>query len=326
MSYNFENLVNNKQISHVSNFKDSSRNKNDIKYIVLHFTANDGDTDTSNAKYFQSANRGASAHFFVDDDSITQSVEVKDIAWHCGGKLYNDIKVTGGGKFYSLCTNSNSIGIEMCDTLKNGIYEVSDKTKINALKLVKALMTDFDIDINHVIRHFDVTGKYCPRYFCLPYGSNDDWIRFRNEIVNTKNTSENKVNIDIKAGSTVKIKAGATQYNGKAIKDAYFDKIYTVNEIIGTRAVLSIDKVVIYAVSVDNLQLVNSTNNTSVFKEYKVRVTVGALNYRTGPGTKYTSKGIITDMGVYSIVDKKDGWGKLKSGAGWICLDYTKRV
>lgn len=58
---------------------------------------------------------------------------------------------------------------------------------------------------------------------------------------------------------------------------------------------------------------------------YKVRVTVDVLNIRKGPGTTYDKVGSITDRGVYTIVEVKNNWGKLKSGQGWICLKgYTE--
>lgn len=64
---------------------------------------------------------------------------------------------------------------------------------------------------------------------------------------------------------------------------------------------------------------------------YKVRVTADALNIRKGPGTNYASNGMIRDKGIYTITQESSGvgatkWGKLKSGAGWISLDYTKKV
>jgi N-acetylmuramoyl-L-alanine amidase len=67
------------------------------------------------------------------------------------------------------------------------------------------------------------------------------------------------------------------------------------------------------------------------FKSYKVRVTATALNIRKNAGTNYAKTGVIKDKGIYTIVDEKKGkgatlWGKLKSGAGWISLDYTKRA
>lgn len=57
-----------------------------------------------------------------------------------------------------------------------------------------------------------------------------------------------------------------------------------------------------------------------------VKVTASDLNIRSGPGTKYKRVGHITDHGIYTIVEKSGNWGKLKSGAGWICLKYTKEV
>lgn len=64
---------------------------------------------------------------------------------------------------------------------------------------------------------------------------------------------------------------------------------------------------------------------------YKAKVTATSLNIRKGAGTNYAKVGVIKDEGIYTIVDEKKGkgatlWGKLKSGAGWISLDYTKKV
>jgi uncharacterized protein YgiM (DUF1202 family) len=59
---------------------------------------------------------------------------------------------------------------------------------------------------------------------------------------------------------------------------------------------------------------------------YRVKVLVEALNIRSGPNTQYKINGCIRDCGVYTIVETKNNWGKLKSKAGWICLDYCKTV
>ena len=56
-----------------------------------------------------------------------------------------------------------------------------------------------------------------------------------------------------------------------------------------------------------------------------VKVTCDVLNIRSGPGTDNRVVGSIRDKGVYTIVETRGNWGKLKSGAGWICLDYTKK-
>lgn len=64
----------------------------------------------------------------------------------------------------------------------------------------------------------------------------------------------------------------------------------------------------------------------STFAPYLVRITVSVLNIRKGPGTSYAVTGQIKDRGVYTIVEQKGNWGRLKSGAGWISLSYTKKV
>ena len=74
-----------------------------------------------------------------------------------------------------------------------------------------------------------------------------------------------------------------------------------------------------------------SSSNTSVAKpavssSYLVKVTANALNIRKGPGTNYGINGTITNKGTYTIIETQGNWGKLKSGAGWISLAYTKRV
>lgn len=56
---------------------------------------------------------------------------------------------------------------------------------------------------------------------------------------------------------------------------------------------------------------------------YTVKVTADALNIRRGPGTQHAITGVIKDKGIYTIVDTQGTWGKLKSGAGWISLNFT---
>lgn len=59
---------------------------------------------------------------------------------------------------------------------------------------------------------------------------------------------------------------------------------------------------------------------------YIVKVTASALNVRSGAGTNYKIKTVVKRNEVYTIVEVKNGWGKLKSGAGWICLKYTTKI
>ena len=77
-----------------------TRSTSAIKYIVLHYTANDGDSAYNNAEYYANNIVTASAHYFVDDTTIYQSVPDNVIAWAVGGKKWSDCPQTGGGTLY----------------------------------------------------------------------------------------------------------------------------------------------------------------------------------------------------------------------------------
>ena len=137
-------------------------------------------------------------------------------------------------------------------------------------------------------------------------------------------------------GSTVRVKQGAKTYTGGNLASYVYTRDHVVSEISGDRCVITYGGVVVAAVRKSDLTLVSggstSTSGTTSqgFKPYTVKVSVTELRIRSGPGTNYANKGVIKP-GVYTIVEESNGpgakrWGKLKSGAGWISLDYaTKR-
>lgn len=152
-----------------------NRSTSAIKYIPIHYTANDGDTDEANGNYFNKNIVNASAHYFIDDDSVTNSVPDNYVAYAVGGSKYKDCSSTGGGKFYGKCTNANSLSIELCDTVKNQIIYPSQKTINNAIDFCKMKMVQYGINKAHVIRHFDVNGKRCPCYWCATSKNDSLW-------------------------------------------------------------------------------------------------------------------------------------------------------
>lgn len=128
-----------------------------IRYIVIHYTANDGDTAQGNGRYFASNEHlGASAHWFVDETDRVLSVPENFVAWHCGGAMYN----------HPECRNSNSVGVELCSRRDGaGEFYFTPETVANAQGLVRELMEKYDVPAERVIRHYDVTGKICPAPF-----------------------------------------------------------------------------------------------------------------------------------------------------------------
>lgn len=156
----------------------NQRSVSNIKYIVIHYTANDGDTAINNCKYFKNNITKSSANYFVDDTSIYRSVPDNYIPYSVGGSKYPNTK---GGTFYGKCTNSNSLNIELCDCYRNGVYDFTNKTITNAIDLVREKMKEYNIPIDNVIRHYDVTGKICPK----PFVENENmWNTFKNSILN----------------------------------------------------------------------------------------------------------------------------------------------
>ena len=135
----------------------SKRDLSKIKYLVIHYTNNDGDSDEANGKYFAREVVKASAHYFVDDDSVTQSVPDNYAAYAVGGKCQSNHH-----PYYGTIKNTNSISIEMCDNHKDGTVHICDETLANTYALARALMKKYNIDIDHVVRHHDVNGKLCP--------------------------------------------------------------------------------------------------------------------------------------------------------------------
>lgn len=145
-----------------------------VEYIVIHYTSNQGDTAKNNADYFAREKVGASAHYFCDENEIWQSVKDMDTAWHCGAKTYR----------HPECRNANSIGVEICMNDKKG--NVRQGSIETAAELVRYLMQRYGVPVDRVIRHYDVTGKYCPGPMV------DDpalWTAFQQSLTQTEDDS-----------------------------------------------------------------------------------------------------------------------------------------
>lgn len=128
----------------------SKRLKGKIQYIVVHDTGNTSKGAGARAHYLylNKEKRGASAHYFIDQDEIIQLVPDEYSAWHCGD---------GRGRYGIY--NYNSIGIELC------VNEDSnwDMTKDKGRDLIRFLLIKYNLDKNALIRHFDASRKICPR-------------------------------------------------------------------------------------------------------------------------------------------------------------------
>ena len=158
--------------SHAGNY--AAGRSGPVEYIVIHYTSNQGDTAKNNADYFAREKVGASAHYFCGENEIWQSVKDTDTAWHCGAKTY----------LHPDCRNANSIGVEICMNDKKG--NVRQGSIDTAAELVRYLMQRYSVPVDRVIRHYDVTGKYCPGPMV------DDptlWEAFKQSLTQTEDDS-----------------------------------------------------------------------------------------------------------------------------------------
>lgn len=142
-----------------------------IKYLAIHYTAGSrskAGTAILMKKSWEATKR-ASADFGVDDRDMVQfNPDPRNYrCWSVGDKKNAS---SGGGRLYGIATNSNTISIELCSTLTQGTFAVpnhegwrfTDAVINNAVKLAKILMKKYDIPIERVVRHYDITGKLCP--------------------------------------------------------------------------------------------------------------------------------------------------------------------
>lgn len=192
----------------INPYSRSGEKQNKIEYIVIHWVGNANTRAIANRNYFNNLatthTTYASAHYIIGlDGEIIRCIPDDEVAFHSGS--------------YSM--NRKSIGIENCHSDWDGKF--NDKTYNSLVELVAELCKQYDIDINHVIRHYDVTGKNCPKYYVE---HEDAWVQLKQDI-------QNKIN-----GSTVipEEPEGSEETpmyvfkNGKTVEPVYADCNHTV--------------------------------------------------------------------------------------------------
>lgn len=135
-----------------------------IKGIVIHYTGNPGSTAKNNHDYFENLKDKhtayVSSHFIVGlKGEIIQCIPLNEIAYASNNR------------------NKDTISIETCHPDETGQFNNQTYTALQ--QLVKSLMNTYHLDKEDVIRHYDVTGKNCPKYFVE---NEDAWQEFLNTL------------------------------------------------------------------------------------------------------------------------------------------------
>lgn len=181
---------------------------NGVKGIILHYTANPSATALNHANFFDGsdggANRYAGCHFFADKKEIRLTVPLSEVCYHANDK---PSKVAKLGKN----ANFNTIGIEMCIE-KDG--SIAKEAYANTLKLVIELCKKYKLNESDLYRHYDVTGKICPK----------PWVDKPSEFTRFK--SDVKKGLTPAKKATTKPKAESKQGMVKVLADSlyYYNK------------------------------------------------------------------------------------------------------
>lgn len=135
-----------------------------VKGVVVHYTANPGSDAVANRDYFEglkdSGETSASSHFIIGlDGTIIQCVPLDEIA------------------YTSNTRNEDTISIECCHLDETGKF--TEETYESLVKLTAWLSGKFNLKEDEIIRHYDVTGKDCPRYYVK---HEDQWKQFKKEV------------------------------------------------------------------------------------------------------------------------------------------------
>lgn len=308
------------------------------EWIVIHYFGGLS-TALECADWFcNPCNRSGSADFCVDDEHIIQVNPNLDKynTWHCGGGLQGNIRHA----YHGICKNCNSIGIEMRPyndhgnviAAKNAGWYFHQQTVDNTIDLVRYLMSKYNIDTEHVIMHADVTGKYCPAPFLDDISQ---WENFKKRISLSTSESEVPENMDFRPYI---ITVTADALHVRKLPSTASDIVMTIHSgekytIVQESAdsqwgCLKSGAGWIYLPYTDKSVNAMATpdNITASTTPFIVEITASVLNVRQGPGTEYPIIMTVARGERYTILEVINGFGRLKSGAGFISMEYTNRI
>ena len=278
------------------------------EFVVVHNTANDASAQNE-VKYMISNNNQVSFHFAVDDKEIVQGLPLDRNAWACGDGA------NGKG-------NRKGIQIEICYSKSGGArFENAEK---NAAKFIAQLLKERGWGVDKVKKHQDFSNKYCP-HRTLDKG----WASFVNMIKDYLNELNKPVqstqSSSISVGDKVKVKTTATHYaTGQSMASFVKGSTYEVTKVDGNKLLLSDIVSWVWDYDVDK---VGSTTQSNSDNSFLVEIICDELNIRQQADFNSKVVGTVKRGEVFTIVEEKNGLGKLKSGVGYISMNtkYVKR-
>ena len=183
-----------------------------MKHIVVHWVGNAGSSALANRNYFESLKDKkiyASSQYIIGlDGEIIRCIPENEVAYHAGNRTIN----------------RNSIGIEICHSDWNGKF--SDSTYNSLVELCADICKRYQLTANAMIRHYDVTGKDCPRYYVE---NPNEWIILKNNVANKLGQTVVNTTIEKMEGSDEEVRR---YKNGSTKETIYADTNLT--KVIGS--------------------------------------------------------------------------------------------
>lgn len=301
--------TNSKLVSYTRLSPNCSKPRRDtIKKITIHHMAGNLSVETC-GELFANRKRQASSNYGIGTDGrIALYVEEKNRSW-CSSSAAND---------------NQAITIEVANDEIGGSWHVSDKAYASLINLcvdickrngIKELVFTGDASGN-LTQHNYFAATACPGEYLK--SKFPDIAKEVNRRLNPTTTTTNNSST---TGSKTLYRVRKSWTDSKSQVGAYanYDNAIAAAKKAGAG----------YSVYDTSGKKVFTVSDSKV--NYIVKVDTDYLNIRKGAGTNYEIVGAIEDEGVYTIVEEKSGkgatkWGKLKSGAGWISLDYCKKI
>lgn len=309
----------------------SGKRTKKIDTVTIHCMAGQLSVESCGALFAKSSRQASSNYGIGPDGRIALYVDEGNRSW-CTSSNANDQRAVTI-EVASDATHPYAVRDKAYDAL---LDLVTDICKRNGIKKL-AWSTNKNTRVNHLngcnmTVHRDYAAKACPGDYL--YNLQDEIAAEVNRRLGTSGSTGTAA-ADIKVGDVVEF-TGSKHYVSATATSASSCKP-------GKAKVTAIAKgkahpYHLIAVSGGGSTVYGwtdaadiKTSSSSTATSYLVKVTTDVLNIRKGPGTNYGTNGAIRDKGTYTIVAESDGpgaskWGKLKSGAGWISLDYAKKV
>lgn len=304
--------------------------QNKIKKITIHHMAGNLTVEVCGNIFAFPSRRGSSNYGIGSDGRIALYVEEKNRSW-CSSSAENDhqaitIEVAndGGAPDWHVSDKALTATIDLCTDIckRNGIKQLNYTGDASG----------------NLTEHNYFAPTACPGPYLqskLPYIAKE--VNKRLSTDTKPSVKPETINEFPKAPFTVDVIVSDLNYRSKpsmngAVKGQTGKGIFTIVEVSDGWGKLKSGAGWIWLGNESYLKILNAKTE-SAFKAYVVEIAggVNALNIRKGPGTNYGINDVIRN-GAYTIVEESSGagstkgWGKLKSGAGWISLDFVKKV